>query len=92
MRTDLKLNVLPIIAEFIAGHTPDPGKFDFGSYSKYYLRRWVAARFSHCVQGGSAEYADRWYTLAVDCMIAAGIGREQEQTQTVYCLCTGGED
>ncbi len=28
---------------------------------------------------------DSQIELAVDCLIAAGIGREQEQTATVYC-------
>jgi hypothetical protein len=26
--------------------------------------------------------------LAVDCLIAAGLGREQEQNGTVYCRCS----
>lgn len=69
------MNPLPLIAEFLA-QNPHGGYADM---SRAALRGWL-----------TGKVADHMIDLAADAMIAAGIGREQEQIQTVYCRVSYG--
>lgn len=68
------MNPLPLIAAYLRDH---PGKSQFHLTPRRDVLDWLAGRNPpHDIQ------------LAADCLAAAGIGREQEQTATVYCRAT----
>lgn len=66
------MNPLPLIALFL-----EQNKGQCRDISRAALVSWLRARTNE-------EHVE----LAADSMIAAGIGIQQEQTQTVYCRVT----
>lgn len=74
----LRVNPLPYIRAWL-------DKFsyhDSSDMSREDLRSWLDTL---CVQRRVTEEEAE---LLLDCLAAAGIGREAEQTRTVYCACT----
>lgn len=82
-----KFNPLPMIAEYYrhADMHDDP-------VTRVYLCRWVGAKLAGRYKGysGAPYMMPSQIDLAIDCLIAAGIGREEEQGGTVYCNCSYG--
>ena len=82
------MNVLPIIADWL-------GEFNYREDSEMPradLVAWITkpsvdlSFFMSIAQVYKLSSVD--VELAVDCLIAAGIGRPQELNRTVYCRCS----
>jgi hypothetical protein len=74
----IRVNPLPWIALFINEY------HDNWDVSRKDLEAWV-------VEYPNAPKHPALIRLIVDCLIAAGIGNEAEQTQTVYCVAQNGD-
>lgn len=84
-----RINPLPIIADWLDSFP----YHDCSDMSREDLVQWLNR---NSLRNGNYSRRlvynledDHAVELAVDCLIAAGIGREAEQGQTVYCQASG---
>lgn len=81
------MNILPIIALWLEQHS----SHEQSGMSRAELIAWMRrpslnGKLSIAKVYCGTDCED--IGLAADCLIAAGIGREEEQEKTVYCRCS----
>lgn len=84
-----RINPLPLIAYVIATNSPDT----WSQFSRSDLT-WEVQRFYETRQSLLVETKITWadaIQLGADTLLAAGIGRSEEQDRTVYCTCAYGD-
>ncbi len=76
------VNILPIIAAWVSDHTvgTEVDRVMFDQPARAEIFAWFNQKYPNPVRLN--------LELVADCLIAAGIGREQEQNGTVCCRCT----
>lgn len=76
-----QVNPLPVINDWLNDSILAREEFSQKHPTAVDLSTWIKDRYK-------SQYSEEERALLVDCLIAAGIGREPEQSKTIYCRCS----